>query len=297
MKAAEVHNLKDDELVAKLIDAKQEAFNLRFRHATGELENTSRLGAAKRDVARLLTVARAARHRRGERDEADMSDDETKKDETTEETPGRTRRSRGCRRGDSRREEAPPAEEAPEEAPRRGGSTTLPPRRPRPLPPRRLPAAEPDPRGRSSLEGAAPAAALARAARGGAAAQTPRSAPPRALRRRKTRLPNGARNAPPRRPRRARPGTGTPPAERDANAAKVRQGIVVSNKGDKSITVRIDIARRHPTYEKIVRRSRTLHAHDERNEAGEGDVVRIVETRPLSKTKRWRLVDVVEKAR
>ncbi len=93
------------------------------------------------------------------------------------------------------------------------------------------------------------------------------------------------------------PGTGTPAAERDSNAAKVRQGIVVSNKGEKSITVRIDFARRHPTYEKIVRRSRTLHAHDERNEAGEGDVVRIVETRPLSKTKRWRLVDVVEKAR
>jgi small subunit ribosomal protein S17 len=92
-------------------------------------------------------------------------------------------------------------------------------------------------------------------------------------------------------------GTGTPVAEREANASKVRQGIVVSNKGDKSITVRIDIARRHPTYEKIVRRSRTLHAHDERNEAGEGDMVRIVETRPLSKTKRWRLVDVVEKAR
>jgi len=92
-------------------------------------------------------------------------------------------------------------------------------------------------------------------------------------------------------------GTGTPAAEREANAAKVRQGIVVSNKGDKTITVRIDTARRHPTYEKIVRRSRTLHAHDERNEAGEGDMVRIVETRPLSKTKRWRLIDVVEKAR
>jgi small subunit ribosomal protein S17 len=90
---------------------------------------------------------------------------------------------------------------------------------------------------------------------------------------------------------------GTPPAERDANAAKTRQGIVVSNKGDKSITVRIDFARRHPTYEKIVRRSRTLHAHDERNEAGEGDVVRIVETRPLSKTKRWRLVEVMERAK
>jgi small subunit ribosomal protein S17 len=92
-------------------------------------------------------------------------------------------------------------------------------------------------------------------------------------------------------------GSGTPVAERESNAAKVRQGIVVSNKGDKSITVRIDIARRHPTYEKIVRRSRTLHAHDEKNEAGEGDVVRVIETRPLSKTKRWRLVDVVEKAR
>jgi small subunit ribosomal protein S17 len=93
------------------------------------------------------------------------------------------------------------------------------------------------------------------------------------------------------------PGTGTPPAESEANAAKVRQGIVVSSKGDKSITVRIDIARRHRTYEKIVRSSTKLHAHDERNEAGEGDVVRVIETRPLSKTKRWRLVDVVEKAR
>jgi small subunit ribosomal protein S17 len=92
-------------------------------------------------------------------------------------------------------------------------------------------------------------------------------------------------------------GTGTPAAERVSNAAKVRQGIVVSSKGDKSITVRIDIARRHRAYEKIVRSSTKLHAHDERNEAGEGDVVRVVETRPLSKTKRWRLVDVVEKAR
>jgi small subunit ribosomal protein S17 len=92
-------------------------------------------------------------------------------------------------------------------------------------------------------------------------------------------------------------GTGTPVAERESVAAKTRQGIVVSNKGEKSITVRIDIARRHPTYEKVVRRSRTLHAHDERNEAGEGDTVRIVETRPISKTKRWRLVEVLEKAK
>lgn len=58
MKAAEVHDLKDDELIVKLLDAKQEAFNLRFRQATGELENTSRLGGARRDIAKLLTVAK-----------------------------------------------------------------------------------------------------------------------------------------------------------------------------------------------------------------------------------------------
>jgi large subunit ribosomal protein L29 len=58
VKASEVHDFKDDELVAKLIDAKEEAFNLRFRKATGELENTARVGEAKRDIARLLTVAR-----------------------------------------------------------------------------------------------------------------------------------------------------------------------------------------------------------------------------------------------
>jgi small subunit ribosomal protein S17 len=92
-------------------------------------------------------------------------------------------------------------------------------------------------------------------------------------------------------------GTGTPKAEKEANAAKVRQGIVISDKAEKSITVRVDIVRRHPTYEKVIRRSRTLHAHDEGNEAGEGDVVRVVETRPLSKTKRWRLVEVLEKAK
>ncbi len=80
-------------------------------------------------------------------------------------------------------------------------------------------------------------------------------------------------------------------------ARKVRQGVVVSDKADKTITVRIDIARRHRRYEKIVRSSSTLHAHDENNEAHEGDVVRVIESRPLSRTKRWKLVDVLEKAR
>jgi small subunit ribosomal protein S17 len=78
---------------------------------------------------------------------------------------------------------------------------------------------------------------------------------------------------------------------------KVRQGVVVSNKADKTITVRIDLVRAHPVYGKVVRESSTLHAHDERNQAREGDVVRVMECRPLSRMKRWRLVDVLEKAR
>jgi small subunit ribosomal protein S17 len=82
-----------------------------------------------------------------------------------------------------------------------------------------------------------------------------------------------------------------------AGARRVRQGIVVSDKAEKTITVRIDVARRHPRYEKIVRSSSTLHAHDENNDAHEGDVVRVVESRPLSRTKRWTLVDVLERAR
>jgi small subunit ribosomal protein S17 len=97
------------------------------------------------------------------------------------------------------------------------------------------------------------------------------------------------------RDKRAR-GDGTAPAERRSAGRKVRQGRVVSNKPDKTITVRIDVARRHPSYEKIVRYSSTLHAHDERNEANRGDLVRVVETRPLSRTKRWRLVQILEKA-
>ena len=78
---------------------------------------------------------------------------------------------------------------------------------------------------------------------------------------------------------------------------KVRQGIVVSDKADKTITVRIDTARRHRRYEKIVRTSRTLHAHDESNDAHIGDTVIVREARPLSRSKRWRLVEVVERAK
>src|SRR5215208_778559 len=92
-------------------------------------------------------------------------------------------------------------------------------------------------------------------------------------------------------------GTGTPPADGETAGRKTRQGRVVSSKPDKTITVAIEVARRHPQYEKIVRRSRRLHAHDAQNEAGEGDLVRVIETRPISRTKRWRLVEILEKAK
>jgi small subunit ribosomal protein S17 len=89
----------------------------------------------------------------------------------------------------------------------------------------------------------------------------------------------------------------TPPREHVEGVQKVRQGVVVSDKADKTITVRIDTARRHRRYKKIVRTSRTLHAHDERNDANIGDTVIVREARPLSRTKRWRLVQVVERAK
>ena len=82
-----------------------------------------------------------------------------------------------------------------------------------------------------------------------------------------------------------------------AGKQKTRQGIVVSDKASKTITVRIDLARRHPRYEKVVRTSTTLHAHDEQDDAHIGDTVVIRESRPLSRTKRWRLVEVVERAK
>jgi small subunit ribosomal protein S17 len=108
-----------------------------------------------------------------------------------------------------------------------------------------------------------------------------------------------------RRAGRARAKAKTPATRREPTAArervpgvqKVRQGVVVSDKAAKTITVRIDVARRHRRYDKIVRTSNTLHAHDEGNDAHIGDTVIVREARPLSRTKRWRLVEVVERAR
>jgi small subunit ribosomal protein S17 len=92
-------------------------------------------------------------------------------------------------------------------------------------------------------------------------------------------------------------GEGTPPAEHTPGNPQVRQGVVVSDKADKTITVSVDIAKRHPRYQKIVRSTKTVHAHDEANDARAGDIVRVVECRPMSRTKRWRLVEILERAK
>ena len=78
---------------------------------------------------------------------------------------------------------------------------------------------------------------------------------------------------------------------------KERRGVVVSDAMDKTIVVRIDVTRKHQVYGKVVRHSTKLHAHDEQNAAGKGDLVRVAETRPLSATKRWRLLEVLERAK
>jgi small subunit ribosomal protein S17 len=105
----------------------------------------------------------------------------------------------------------------------------------------------------------------------------------------KTKKAEARKAAPPREPDHA--------PEHGPGRAKVRQGIVVSEKGEKTITVAIDVVRRHKRYHKIMRSTVKLYAHDERNDAHEGDTVRVQECRPMSRSKRWRLVEVLERAK
>lgn len=85
--------------------------------------------------------------------------------------------------------------------------------------------------------------------------------------------------------------------EGERNRRKERQGVVVSASGEKTCVVEVQERKRHQLYGKMITRSTKFHAHDENNECGVGDVVRIMETRPISKMKRWRLVEIVEKAK
>ena len=113
---------------------------------------------------------------------------------------------------------------------------------------------------------------------------------PRSLRRTRTKTVRE-------KPATRKPITRTSAPEPELGRRQERRGVVVSDKGEKTIVVKVDMIRSHPKYRKVVRRSVKFHAHDETNQAGIGDTVRIVETRPLSKTKRWRLAEIVEVAK
>ena len=99
------------------------------------------------------------------------------------------------------------------------------------------------------------------------------------------------------RPAERRPIVRLPKPEHERGRRQERRGVVVSDAMDKTIVVKVDTVRAHPRYKKVIRRSAKFHAHDAENTAKVGDVVRIVETRPLSKTKNWRLAEVLEVAK
>lgn len=115
-------------------------------------------------------------------------------------------------------------------------------------------------------------------------------------------VPRSERRRRPRKLRAKAPGerssiTRQPKPEHERGWRQERRGVVVSDAMDKTIVVRVDAVKSHPRYKKVIRRSIKFHAHDANNEAKVGDVVRIIETRPLSKTKNWRLAEVLEAAK
>ena len=141
-----------------------------------------------------------------------------------------------------------------------------------------------------SPEESEPAAAEVEAPVAPAKKQRPRKHVPRTLRRQR---PKPQRE----RPAQRRPIVRLPKPDGERGRRQERRGIVVSSAMDKTIVVKVDMIKIHPRYKKVIRRSKKFHAHDEQNKANVGDVVRIVETRPLSKTKNWRLAEVVEVAK
>jgi small subunit ribosomal protein S17 len=147
----------------------------------------------------------------------------------------------------------------------------------------------PEPDEPAAAEAEAPAEAEAAAAPA-KKKQRPRKHVPRSERRTRTK------------PLREKPATRKPivrlpKPEGERGRRQERRGVVVSSAMDKTIVVKVDVIKLHPRYKKVIRRSQKFHAHDEQNTANVGDVVRIVETRPLSKTKNWRLAEVVEVAK
>ena len=185
--------------------------------------------------------------------------------------------------------EEPVAEEAPAEEPEPVGAGHAPPAE------EAEPAAEEAPAAEAPAEEPAAEEAPAEEPVAEAPAEVAPGKPkkkrlPRAQRRRRSKPVRGRTAA-------RKPITRLPKPEHVRSNRKERRGIVVSVAMDKTIVVRVDTLKAHPVYKKVVRRSKRLHAHDELNVAKAGDVVRIVETRPLAKTKTWRLAEVVEEAK
>jgi small subunit ribosomal protein S17 len=124
---------------------------------------------------------------------------------------------------------------------------------------------------------------------------------PAAEKKKRKRLPRAQRRQRPKpkreQPAERKPITRLPKPASERGRRQERRGVVVSNAMDKTIVVKVDTVKAHTRYKKVVRRSVKFHAHDPQNQANVGDIVRIVETRPLSKTKNWRLAEVVEAAK
>jgi small subunit ribosomal protein S17 len=139
------------------------------------------------------------------------------------------------------------------------------------------------------------------AAEGEEAPAEEQAAPVAPTKQKRKRVPRSERRQRPKptreQPSDRKPLTRLPKPEHERGRRQERRGVVVSAAMDKTIVVRVDVVKAHPRYKKVVRRSQRFHAHDEQNQAKAGDVVRIVETRPLSKTKSWRLAEVVEAAK
>ena len=171
-------------------------------------------------------------------------------------------------------------------------------------PEEQVPATEPEaeatPEAEEQVPGTEPEAEAAETPEEASAAEPEPEAPAKRVRSQRH-LPRSARRQRPRPKRepaaKRKPITRTPKPETERGQRQERRGVVVSDKGDKTIVVKVDVIKSHPRYKKVVRRSVKFHAHDAENTAGVGDTVRIVETRPLSKTKHWRLAEVVEKAK
>jgi small subunit ribosomal protein S17 len=215
--------------------------------------------------------------------------DETTNDETQDETPAEPEPETTDAPGGVADVENMPEEAAPEESSAEAEADEEP-----------APAAEPEPRGEAAQPEPEEVAAAAEPQPRGEATQPE---PPRreAAQKKRKRLPRALR---PQRSKRRRerpaerkPIVRPPKPEHERGRRQERQGTVVSASADKTIVVRVDVVKVHPMYKKVVRRSTKLHAHDEQNEAKVGDIVRLVETRPLSKLKRWRLQEVVEAAK